>query len=176
MIPQVSQLTKSIVGYPLESNFYYLKREVFSINRNKGDLARIRNLLASQFINYYHIFCAFSSTILIYRALIGYSTSFYFNKDCFLTEKRTRGRCLNGQFLTSEFHLTRFNFIVKNERLNRPLLSQNWASGATRLLNRLPKIKNPRKSLSSKGFQLITVVWEGIEPPTQRFSVFCSTD
>ena len=42
-----------------------------------------------------------------------------------------------------------------------------------------PKTKKPENVMLT-GFYLpfsgLKVVWEGIEPPTQRFSVFCSTD
>jgi hypothetical protein len=39
-----------------------------------------------------------------------------------------------------------------------------------------PKTKTPCKLLVYKALCLKVVVWEGIEPPTHRFSVYCSTD
>jgi hypothetical protein len=38
------------------------------------------------------------------------------------------------------------------------------------------KKENPCKYLIYKGLSFFEVVWGGIEPPTQGFSVLCSTD
>ena len=39
-----------------------------------------------------------------------------------------------------------------------------------------PETANPYKYLIYMGFTLFVVVWGGIEPPTQGFSVLCSTN
>lgn len=176
MVPQVSQLIKPLLRYSLESNHCYLKREISNMNLNKGVSARMLSFPEDWPICYCHFTCRTVKNTLIYSPLSRHLTVLHFINGYFLPEKRTKGRCLNGQFLTNQLHLNGFCSNVDKGGLNDPLISQNWASGTTRRLNRLPKIKSPRKVLSSKGFHLIVVVWEGIEPPTQRFSVFCSTN
>ena len=42
--------------------------------------------------------------------------------------------------------------------------------------NYAPQKQNPCKYLIYKGLSFFEVVWGGIEPPTQGFSVLCSTD
>ncbi len=39
-----------------------------------------------------------------------------------------------------------------------------------------PQKENPCKFMIYKGLSFLEVVWGGIEPPTQGFSVLCSTD
>ncbi len=127
-------------------------------------------------IKYYYLFGEFVKIALTYSILSNILAKRHFNIHYTIIEENIEESRLKGQFLTSRPSSKVFHFNVNKDEPNSLLISQNGASGPTRLPNRLPKIKNPQKSLSSKGFHLINVVWEGIEPPTQRFSVFCSTN
>jgi len=79
-----------------------------------------------------------------------------------LTESYIEAKCLNNSVLTSKLHNEGLCFNANKKGLESPVITQNCASGATRPPDRLLKTKNPQKSLSSEGFHLITVVWEGI--------------
>jgi len=170
MATQVSQFIKPSLGYSLESNLCHLKKEVFSINCTQRAIVQMLNLGDGRLINYAQPIRGLSKTTLIYSALNNALTGRPFNKDYTIIEKSTEVRDLNSRFLAIIKHLNTFFFNVTKEGLNSPLISQNCASGTTRLPDRLPKIKNPQKSLSSKGFYCVTVVWEGIVPFTLHFN------
>lgn len=176
MTVQISPLIMPLLKYSLESNppFSYGKASI--VSRYEMGFSWIVNPNRSQLTDDCYFYHQPPNTSLINKWVCGRFAEKVHFRGFRIIEPRGNGTGLNGLFLTSKRYTKRLGFIATKDGSNSPLLSQNWASGTTRLPKRLPKIKNPQKSLSSKGFHLITVVWEGIEPPTQRFSVFCSTD
>lgn len=176
MTAQISPLIMPLLKYSLESNPHFSHRKALLVCHYQMGFSWIVNLNRSLLINDRYSYLQLSNTALINKCvcrIFAVKVDFSGFKTI---ELRGNGTGLNGLFLTNKRYKKRPRFIAIKDGPNGPLLSQNWASEPTRHPNRLPKIKNPRKVLSSKGFHLIVVVWEGIEPPTHRFSVYCSTN